>query len=133
MVSFGLILPAAICTSWILDFGAQHCVPDFLHLNKSVISAFRKHVKLSNPTMHEPGHSSLGSGAAVVVGACVVVVGGGGGGRFGGGLVTGAFVLSQQIDPRLQFAVCGMISDGRSQNAAIMLSIQNPGHLRNGG
>lgn len=105
MVSLGLILPAAICTSWILDLGAQHCVPDFLHLNKSVISAFRKHVKLSNPTIHEPGHSSLGSGATVVVGACVVVVVGGGGGRFGAGLVTGAFVLSQQIEPRLQFEV----------------------------
>lgn len=55
--------------------------------------------------MHDPGHSSRGSGAAVVVGACVVV-GGGGGGRFGGGLVTGTFVLSQHTEPRLQLEVC---------------------------
>lgn len=90
-------------------------------------------MKLNRPTMHDPGHSSRGSGAAVVVGAWVVVVVGGGGGRFGAGLVTGALVLSQQMEPRLQLEVCGMISDGRSQNAAIMFSIQNPGHLRSGG
>lgn len=27
------------CISWMRDFGAQHVVPDFLHLNMSVISA----------------------------------------------------------------------------------------------
>jgi hypothetical protein len=61
-------------------------------------------VKLNKLTIHDPGHSSLGSGAEVVVGACVVV----GGGRrvVGRGRgVAGTRVLSQQIDPLLQFAV----------------------------
>lgn len=54
--------------------------------------------------MHEPGHSSRGSGGDVGAGACVVV---------GGGLlvvgrgrgVDGTRVLSQQIDPLLQLEV----------------------------
>ena len=82
--------------------------------------------------MQEPGHSSLGSGADVV-GAGVVVVVVGGGGLFGGSLVTGALVLSQQTDPRLQLAVFGIKIEGRSQNAAIIFNRQKPGHLGNGG
>lgn len=38
-------------------------------------------------------------------------------------------VLSQQTDPLLQFDVCGIRTDGLSQNAAIMFKRQNPGHL----
>lgn len=77
--------------------------------------------------MHDPGHSSRGSGAAVVV-----VTGGGVGRLVGAGRglgVASALVLSQQTDPRLQLAVFDINTDGRSQNAAIMFSKQKPGHL----
>lgn len=70
-------------------------------MNRSVISAFLKHVKLNRLTIHEPGHSSRGSGGEVVVG--YVVVCGGGGGRLVAGRgfgVTGTRVLSQQTEPR---------------------------------
>jgi hypothetical protein len=113
--------------------GAQHVVPLFLHLNKSVISAFRKHVKLNSPTIHDPGHSSRGSGIGVVVGAGASVVGGGGGGRRCTGGFGATLVLSQQINPGLQFDVRRIKSDGFSQNASIILSKQNPGHLGAGG
>lgn len=43
--------------------------------------------------------------------------------------MVGALVLSQQTEPLLQFAVCGIKTDGLSQKAAIILSKQNPGHL----
>lgn len=77
--------------------------------------------------MQEPGHSGLSSGTAVVV-ACVVVVGGGVG--LGFCLAGGAtLVLSQQIDPLLQVCVCGISTEGLSQNAAIILRRQKPGHL----
>lgn len=75
-------------------------MPDFLHLNSSVISAFLKQVKLSKLTMHDPGQSSLGSGGDVVVGAGVVVVV-----RGRGRGVAGTRVLSQQTDPLLQVDV----------------------------
>lgn len=42
-------------------------------------------------------------------------------------------MLSQQIEPLLQLDVFGITTDGRSQNAAIILSKQNPGQLGNGG
>lgn len=77
--------------SCIFDLGAQHCVPAFLHLNTSVISALRKQVKESKETMHDPGQSGLGSagcGLLVVVVVVVVVV------RRGGTLL-----LSQQMEP----------------------------------
>lgn len=45
----------------------------------------------------------------------------------------GAFVLSQHTEPRLHVEVLGTTTDGRSQNAAIRLSRQKPGHLGNGG
>lgn len=38
-------------------------------------------------------------------------------------------VLSQQTDPLLQFDVCGIRTDGLSQNAAMIFSRQNPGHI----
>lgn len=84
-------------------------------------------MKLSKPTIHVPGHSDRGSGFSVAsVGAGVVVRGRVGAGRgFGVGTVR---VLSQQTDPFLQFDVTGMSTAGRSQNAVIMLSKQNPGH-----
>lgn len=54
--------------------------------------------------MHDPGHSSRGSGGDAVVGGWVVVGGGlrvVGRGRW----VAGTRVLSQQTDPLLQFDV----------------------------
>lgn len=75
--------------------------------------------------MHDPGHSSRGSGAPVVVttGAAVGL-------RVGRGFgVVSARVLSQQTVPRLQFAVFDISTDGLSQNAAIIFNKQNPGHL----
>lgn len=84
-----------------------------------------KQVKLNRLTIHDPGHSSRGSGAPVVV-----VTGGGVGLRVGLGFgVVNARVLSQQTVPRLQLAVFDISTDGLSQNAAIILSKQNPGHL----
>lgn len=134
------------CTSWIRVFGAQHYwtlgvssvihwnsmmgvtwVPDFLHLNTSVISAFRKQVKLNKLTMHEPGHSSRGSGGDVVVGGGVAFV------TCGRGLWVDAIrLLSQQTEPLLQFDVFDIKMAGRSQNAAIKFNKQNPGHLGRG-
>lgn len=76
--------------------------------------------------MHVPGHSDRGSGA-VVVGATVDVIGR----RVDWGLcfvVLTARVLSQHTDPCLQLDVREISTEGRSQNAAIMLSKQNPGH-----
>lgn len=75
--------------------------------------------------MHDPGHSSRGSGAAVVV-----VTGAGVGRRVGAGRGFGVAndrVLSQQTEPRLQLAVFEMSTEGRSQKAAIIFSKQNPG------
>lgn len=102
-------------------------VPDFLHLNRSVISAFRKHVKLNKLTIHEPGHSSRGSGGGVVVGGSVGLV------TCGRGFWVDAIrLLSQHTDPLLQFDVLGIKIDGRSQNAAMIFRRQNPGHLGRG-
>lgn len=81
--------------------------------------------------MQEPGHSSRGSGTGVVVVVVVVVVTGLRGGGLGRA-VEPARVLSQQTDPLPQLEVRGMITEGRSQKAAIMFSKQNPGH-RGGG
>lgn len=44
-----------------------------------------------------------------------------------------ALVLSQHTEPRLHVDVYDTSTDGRSQNAAIRLSKQKPGHLGNGG
>lgn len=77
--------------------------------------------------MHDPGHSSLGSGGAVA-GGCVV--GGSWGGLLGGGP---PLVLSQQMLPFLQEVVYGMTIEGRSQKAAMILSKQKPGHFCGGG
>lgn len=85
--------------------------------------------------MHEPGHSgrpSGGGGGSVVV----VVVGAGGRGLgFGACAADGAAtrVLSQHTEPRLHVDVYDTSTDGRSQNAAIRLSRQKPGHLGSGG
>lgn len=115
--------------------GAQHVCPERLHLNKSVISAFLKQVKLSKLTIHEPGHSSLGSGNGVfciTYGACV---GGGGGDDVGGYLTCGggfgepARELSQQTEPLAQVVGLEINIEGLSQKAAMMLSKQKPGHL----
>lgn len=81
--------------------------------------------------MQVPGHSSRGSGMGVVVLVVAIVVAG----RLGGGrgrVVVEILELSQQTDPLLQFEVFGMITEGRSQNAAIILRRQNPGQ-RGGG
>lgn len=85
--------------------------------------------------MHEPGHSGRpsGGGGGMVV---VVVVGAGGRGLgFCACAADGAatLVLSQHTEPRLHVDVYDMSTDGRSQNAAIRLSKQKPGHLGNGG
>ena len=119
-------------TSWIRVLGAQHFVPDLAHLKRSVISAFRKQVKESSPTMQVPGHSSRGSGAGVVVVVVVVVVTG----RLGGGrgrVVVEILESSQQTDPLLQLEVLGMITEGLSQKAAMMFRRQNPGQRGGGG
>lgn len=98
-----------------------------MHLNKSVISALRKHVKLSKLTMHEPGHSSRGSGGDVVVGGDVGFV------TCGRGFCVDAIrLLSQHTEPLLQLDVLGIKIEGRSQNAAMMFKRQNPGHLGKG-
>lgn len=101
--------------------------------------------------MQDPGHSSLGSGGEVYAGGCVVV--GAGLRVVGRGLwVTNVLVLSQQIEPLLQVVVLDITTErnnyiqlivyrnwksklpaGFSQKAAIMFSIQNPGHLGSGG
>lgn len=57
----------------------------------------------------------------------------GGGLRWGGGGRGAVLVLSQQIEPCLQLLVLWIIIEGRSQNAAIMLSRQNPGQRGAGG
>lgn len=59
-------------------------------------------MKLRRLTIHDPGHSSRGSGGDVVVGGCVVVVGGR---RVVGRTLGATFVLSQHTDPLLQFDV----------------------------
>lgn len=60
--------------------------------------------------------------------ACVVVVDGAVGRGF---CLEGAatLVLSQHIEPLLHVDVCGIRTEGLSQNAAIILSKQKPGHL----
>lgn len=85
--------------------------------------------------MHEPGHSGRPSGGD---GGMVVVVVVGAGGRGLGFCVCEAdwvatLVLSQHTEPRLHVDVYDTSTDGRSQNAAIKLSRQKPGHLGNGG
>lgn len=85
--------------------------------------------------MHDPGHSGRSSGGAGGV-ATVVVVGAGGRGL--GFCVAcavdgaAALVLSQHTEPCLHVDVYETSTDGRSQNAAIRLSRQKPGHLGNG-
>lgn len=77
--------------------------------------------------MHEPGHSSRGSGGDVVVGGAVAFV------VCGRGFWVDAIrLLSQQTEPLLQLDVLGIKTEGLSQNAAIMFSKQNPGHLGRG-
>lgn len=82
--------------------------------------------------MHVPGQSSRGSGMGVVVVVVVVVVAGLLGG-WRGRVVVEIRESSQQTDPLLQFDVFGMITDGRSQKAAMILSRQNPGQRGGGG
>lgn len=107
-------------------------MPDLAHLKTSVISALRKQVKDNRLTIHVPGHSSRGSGIGVVVVVVVVVVAGRrGGGR--GRVVVEMRESSQQTDPLLQFEVLGMITDGRSQKAAMMFNKQKPGQRGGGG
>lgn len=61
----------------------------------------------------------------------VVVTGRLGGGR--GRVVVEILESSQQTDPLLQFEVLGMITEGLSQKAAMMLRRQNPGQRGGGG
>lgn len=72
--------------------------------------------------MHDPGHSGRGS-AVVVAGVEVCGLG------FGRPDCEAALVLSQQTEPLLHVEVWGISTDGRSQNAAMMLSRQYPGHF----
>lgn len=83
-----------------------------------------KQVKLRYETIHDPGHSGLGS-------IVVVVVTAGGCCGFGRGLdvAVEALVSSQHTVPPLQFEVCGINTDGLSQNAAIIFKRQKPGHF----
>lgn len=56
-------------------------------------------------------------------------------GRLGGGrgrVVVDILESSQHTDPLLQFDVFGMMTEGRSQKAAMMFRRQNPGQ-RGGG
>lgn len=85
--------------------------------------------------MHDPGHSGRLSGGG---GGMVVVVVVGAGGRGLGFCVcvvdwAAVLVLSQHTEPRLHVDVWEIKTDGRSQNAAIRLRRQKPGHLGNGG
>lgn len=74
--------------------------------------------------MHDPGHSGRGSIVVeVVVVNCCCGLG------LGLDIVVAALVLSQQTDPLLQFDVCGIKTDGLSQNAAMIFNKQKPGHL----
>lgn len=79
-------------------------------------------MKLKYETIQEPGHSLLGSSVVVEV-----VSGGWCGRGLGLATVTAALVLSQHTEPLLQFEVCGINTDGRSQNAAIIFRRQKPG------
>lgn len=74
--------------------------------------------------MQEPGHSGLGSTVVVVV-----TTGGCWGFGLGLGVTVAALVSSQHTVPPLQFDVCGIRTDGLSQNAAIIFKRQNPGHF----
>lgn len=67
----------------------------------------------------------------MVVVVDVVVVGRLGGGR--GRVVVDIRESSQHTDPLLQLVVFGMITEGRSQKAAIMFRRQNPGQRGGGG
>lgn len=94
-----------------------------------------KHVNDKYGTIHDPGHSGRPSGGGGGIVVVVVVCAGGRG--FGFCACTAddgpAFVLSQHTEPRLHVDVYDTSTDGRSQNAAIRFSRQNPGHLGNGG
>jgi hypothetical protein len=92
-------------------------------------------------TIHDPGQSGLSSGgAAVVVVVVVLVVAGGLGlGRGLDGVTPAAApllwwprVLSQHTEPLWQLDVWAIRTDGRSQNAAMMLMMQKPGQRGNG-
>lgn len=99
-----------------------------------------KHVKDKYETIQDPGQSGRSSGGAGVVVVEVVVAGGLGLGR---GLDTVApeatpplwwpRVLSQHTEPRWQLDVWAIRTDGRSQNAAMMLIRQKPGQRGSGG
>ena len=100
-----------------------------------------KHVKDKYGTIQDPGQSVRPSGGAGVVVVVVLgVVGGVGLGRGLDGvtpdtppLLWWPRVLSQQTDPRWQLDVWAMRTDGRSQNAAMMLMRQKPGQRGSGG
>ena len=94
-----------------------------------------KHVKDKYGTIQDPGQSVRPSwGAGVVVVVILALVGGLGLGRGLDGVTPDAppllwwpRVLSQHTDPRWQLDVWAMRTDGRSQNAAMMLMRQKPG------
>jgi hypothetical protein len=94
-----------------------------------------KHVKDKYGTIQEPGQSGRSSGGAGVVVVVVLVVAGGLGlGRGLDGVTPEAAprVLSQHTEPLWQLDVWAIRTDGRSQNAAIMLIRQKPGQRGNG-
>lgn len=73
--------------------------------------------------MQDPGHSGLESIDVVVIGIVVVIYWG-----LGLAVVAATRVLSQQTEPFLQSEVLGISTDGRSQNAImIMFGRQYPG------
>lgn len=79
-------------------------------------------MKLKRLTIHDPGHSSLGSGKGVLT-----IYGGAVGG--GGTDVVGCLLeLSQHTDPFEHVVGVDINTEGLLQKAAIMLSKQDPGH-----
>jgi hypothetical protein len=94
-----------------------------------------KHVKDKYGTIQDPGQSGRSSGGAGVVVVVVLVVAGGLGlGRGLDGVTPEAAprVLSQHTEPLWQLDVWAIRTDGRSQNAAIMLMRQKPGQRGSG-
>jgi hypothetical protein len=75
----GLLVATVVIATVLFLLGAQHFIFSSSHLKLSVISAFKKHVKLIIGLMHCPGQYSVamvsGGGVVVVVVVAIVVWG----------------------------------------------------------